>query len=160
VAPFLDRLRKRPKGAARLERALTKLKGDQSIERRRPLYEAVLKADLAVPVAREPETGSSTDGVEFLLASSADGEPALAVFTEPEALHNWSPEASGAVAAPARELFAYFIDIGATALLVNPGTPEGRSAYAIGGVGARRRSHSRRRRPATDARSDLTRDRD
>lgn len=122
------RLHRRTTGVARLDRALAQLQGDIAIERRGPLYEALLRCKLAVMTAGDPgpvlPDGRHGD-VTLQATVNADGDLIFPVFTNPEAMRAWNADLAGAVLIDAKDVFPHFLETDAVALVVNPGTATG-----------------------------------
>jgi len=92
---------------------------DAPIEKRGPLYEALLRADLAVMTTDDPST--SEPGTHLQLAIHDQGELSLPVFTNAEEMKAWNPDMAGGLAIAARDLFPFFLETEAEALIINPG---------------------------------------
>jgi SseB protein N-terminal domain/SseB protein C-terminal domain len=113
-----DRFRRRLKGGVRLERALAKVEWDVPIEERTELYEALLRADLAV-MTSEGQDDADQD-IYLQLSVHDQGELTLPVFTNEEEMKAWNPDMYGGLVIAARDLFPYFLETEAQGLIINP----------------------------------------
>lgn len=100
---------------------------------RRVLYEALMNSTLLVPTSGEgdddPQPGwhelAEDTQLQFVVLTNPQGQTALPVFTDEEALRLWQPEGTPYVAFPAPDLFGMALQNNADALVVNVAGPTG-----------------------------------
>jgi hypothetical protein len=99
---------------------------------RRALYEALVNSTLLVPTAaqgEDPQPGwhslEEDTQLQFIVLTNPQGQTALPVFTDEEALRLWQPEGAPYVAFHAHDLFALALQNNADALVVNVAGPTG-----------------------------------
>lgn len=159
MAWLIDRIRRRLRGSGRVERALEAIRDDPTIEGRRRLYEALLRADLAVitttdhgPPPREALHGE----IRFQGTVIADGGVMLQAFTNAEAMRALNLGSADGVAIASSDLLVLPRE-----RRDNPGRESGhrheRGAGPGGSVRAGRRPDSIERRSRIALDSDAVR---
>lgn len=92
------------------------------------MYEALLDADLIVPVTGEADAIREADGdvdLDVPILTAADGRTALSVFSDEEALTRFEPDGMPYVAVGGRALFRLLAGEPPDLVLLNPAGPIG-----------------------------------
>lgn len=95
---------------------------------RERMYEALLDADLIVPVTGEDDAIREADGevdLDVPILTAADGRTALSVFSDEEALTRFEPDGTPYVAVGGRTLFRLLAGEPPDLVLLNPAGPIG-----------------------------------